>query len=176
MSGKRPGPARLPSNVLHLHGASPADVAKRAAEEVKPHPVAPRRPRDLSPLERECWDLHAPELDKLGLLTVLDAGAFRFACQAYAIAVEAWRSMAVRKADGSVDRRRRGIEVVTEDHVHGGLRRHPGFLVWKQATAEYRAWCSEFGLTPSARVGLRSGAPIGSVPDDDDNDAEFFGT
>lgn len=174
--GKRPGPKPAPSNIVALRGGSEAEVERRAAEEVKPHPVSPKRPADLSPLERECWDLHAPELDRLGLLTVIDAGAFRMVCQAYASARAAWESMRPRKADGSIDARKRGIEVVVPDTAHGGLRRHPGFLVWKQAQDAYRAWCSEFGLTPSSRVGLRPGVPIGSAEDEDDDDAAFFGS
>lgn len=173
---KKPGPKPAPSNVVALRGGSQADVDRRAAEEVKPHPVSPKRPGDLSPLERECWDQHAPELDRLGLLTVIDAAAFRMACQAYALAIAAWQSMRERKADGSIDNRKKSIEVVTPDTAHGGLRRHPGFLVWKQAQDAYRAWCSEFGLTPSSRVGLRPGAPIGSAADDDDDDEAFFGS
>lgn len=176
--GRRPESAtihRLRGNPSKL---TEEELAAREASEVKPNPVAPHRPADLSPLERQCWDAHAPELDRLGLLTVLDGSSFRLlVCQPFEMAVLARDSMRPKKADGSADRRRRDLELVIADPDHGGgLRRHPGFLIWKQAVAEYRSGCRDFGLTPSARVGLRSGQPIGSEPDDDDNDEAFFGT
>lgn len=172
----------MPATIHRLRGnpskLSAEELEERERSEVKPNPVAPRRPADLSPLERECWEQTAPELDRLGMLTVIDGGSFRLlVCQPYEMAVLARESMRPVKADGTPDRRKRSLELVIADPDHGGgLRRHPGFLIWKQAIAEYRAGCAKFGLTPSDRVGLRAGAPIGSVPDDDDNDAAFFGT
>lgn len=156
---------------------SKKELAEREASEVSPHPVAPKKPADLSADEAECWDLHAGELDRLGLLTVLDGVSFRLlVCEPYAMAKAARVSMRPTKADGTPDQRRKNaVQVVIPDPDHGGLRRHPGFLVWKQAVEMYRLGCAHFGLTPSSRVGLRPGAPVGSVPDDEDDDA-FFGT
>lgn len=176
--GRRPQPAKIHRLRGNPSKLSEDELERREREEVKPHPIAPRRPADLSPLERECWDMHAAELDRLGLFTVLDGASFRLlVCMPYAAARAAWLSMMPAKADGSPDRRRKSIEVVTPDRTHAGaLRRHPGFLSWAKAIEEYRAGCRDFGLTPQARVGLRAGAPIGSVPDDDDSDEAFFGT
>ena len=36
----------------------------------------------------------------------------------------------------------------------GHKQAHPGIAIATKAQAEYRAWCSRFGLTPSDRVGL----------------------
>lgn len=36
----------------------------------------------------------------------------------------------------------------------GHKQAHPGIAVAQKAQAEYRSWCSRFGLTPSDRVGL----------------------
>lgn len=177
----RTGRPPLPSNVVRIRGnrskLSEEQLRERERNEVKPHPVAPRAPKNLSPLERECWDQHAKELDSLGLLTVLDGASFRLqVCMPYALVFEALDSMRPRKGDGTIDRRKKGFEVVIPDPDHGGFRRHPGFLVWKQSVDQYRLGCREFGLTPSSRVGLRPGAPVGSVADDEDDDEKFFGT
>jgi phage terminase small subunit len=174
----RPGRKPLPASVIRLHGnrskLSKEELAERERSEVRPNPVSPKRPRNLSPHERMVWDLHVEELDRLGLLTVLDGLSFRLlVCQPGALALTAWEAMRPSKADGSPDARRREPQVVRVDS-RGDLRRHPAFIVWKQAAAEYRAGCQEFGLTPSARVGLRPSAPIGTVADDDD-DTAFFG-
>lgn len=177
------GRQRQSATIHRLRGnpskLSEAELERREAEEIKPAPIGTtRRPADLSPIERECWDAHAAELERLALLTVLDAQTFRvLVCGPYEVARLAKDLMRPRKADGSIDRRRRGLELVLPDPDHGGARRHPAFVVWKQALAEYRAGCKEFGLTPAARVGLRPAAPIGAVPDDDDDDdSAFFGT
>lgn len=174
----RPGRKPLPAAVHVLRGnrskLTAEELEERRRSEIRPNPISPRRPRDLSRDEAECWDAHAPELDRLGLLTVLDGVSFRMlVCQPYAIAREARRLMGPRRADGEPDGRRRRFELVVVDD-RGALRRHPAFMIWKQAIDQYRTGCTEFGLTPSSRVGLRPGAPIGVVPDEDD-DAAFFG-
>jgi phage terminase small subunit len=109
---------------------------------------------------------------------VLDAGSFRFACASYALAVTALGEMRHRKEDGSIDRRRKGFVLTEVDRVHGGmLKTHPAFRAYMQAVKDYRAWCVEFGLTPSARLGLRPGAqPPMPGADEHEDDDEFFGT
>jgi phage terminase small subunit len=177
---KKPGPKPLPANVIRMTGnrseLSEAELAER--EQVKPEPRTSRAPKDLSALERECWELHAPELERLALLTVLDPVSFRLlVCQPYEMAVLSRDAMRPRKADGSIDRRKKGLEVVIADEQHGGLRRHPAFLTWRQSIESYRAGCALFGLSPADRVGLRPNAPVGApLDDDEDDDSAFFGT
>lgn len=181
MTGRRPGPPPLPANVIKIRGnrsqLSEAELAEREASTVKPRPITARAPAGLTKLEKECWDLHAPELHNLQLLTVLDIASFRLlVCQPYEMAITALDAMRPRTKTGKVDRRKKGYEVVIEGTE--GLRRHPGFTAWRQSIESYRAGCRDFGLTPSARVGLRPGyvpAPAGE-PDDEDDDSAFFGT
>lgn len=166
---------------LHLLKGNPSKLSKeeierREAEEIKPHPVKPRPPADLAPKARECWDALSAELDRLGLLTVIDGQAFRLACEAYALALECLEQMRPRKADGTIDARRKTREVVVSDLHHGGQKRHPALGVYFSASREFREWCKVFGLGPSFRMALRPGAPIGTVPDDEDDDSAFFGS
>lgn len=175
----KPGPKKMPANVIRMRGnrseLSEKELAER--EEIKPEPISTRAPKDLTPLERECWELHAPELERLSLLTVLDQASFRLlVCGPYEMAKTSLQALRPRTARGAVDRRKKGYEVVVPDPHHGGLRRHPAFLTWRQSIDAYRAGCALFGLTPADRVGLRPAAPIGAPVDDEDDDEAFFGT
>lgn len=164
------------SNVIRLRGNDRLADAREAATP-RPHPVAPKPPKELSHWAKVCWTEHAPELERLGLLTVLDGAAFRFLCEDFAIAVSALLAMRPSKKDGTPDRRSHQLQVVVADTVHGGVKRNPAFLIYKQAVGDYRDWCAKFGLTPRDRINLRPGAPIGAEPDEDDgDDASFFGT
>lgn len=177
---KRPGPPPLPAEVVQLRPGhrGAAEVEARRDSAPAPRPLGPPRPPgDLSPDERECWEQLAPELAHLGLLTAMDWGAFRLACEAFGLARAARREMLRRTKTGRPDRRSRAAEVLVRDR-DGADRRSPAFIVWKQACEEYRRWCIEFGLTPSARVGLRpAAAGVGTERDDRaDDDDDLFGT
>jgi len=180
----KPGPPRHSAEVIRLHGnrakLSKAELEEREAAEVKAEPVRDvDPPKDLSPHARDCWRLHAPELERLGLLTRLDVGSFRLACECYAMAISSLEAMRYKRSDGENDGRRRGYEVVVKDNAHGGmLKKHPAFSTFNMAVNTYRAWCSDFGLTPSARVSLRPGAAAGAGQgaERDDDDGFDFGT
>lgn len=157
---------RKPAEVHDLANRSKLseeELAARRAEEdrLRPRPIVPKKPADLSPYASEAWDLHAPELERLGLLTMLDGGGFALACETFALARYALEELRPRKADGTVDQRTRRREVVERDNAHGGmLKKHPAATVFLQAQAAYLRWCSEFGLTPAGRLGmLRVGTP-----------------
>lgn len=182
--GRKPGPVPKSADVIELHGNpgkfSKEEIERRRAAEVKARPLRLRAPADLSPLERECWDLHAPELQRLGLLSVLDAGSFRMACTAYALAISALVELRPKKSDGTPDGRKKGFSVVDVDKVHGGmLKKHPAVEVYFRAADQYRRWAIEFGLTPSSRIGLRPAAGAsagGDSSDGADDDGFDFGT
>jgi phage terminase small subunit len=170
------GRPRIPTNVHELRGTLPkVEIERRRAEEIHARPLRPVKPADLTRFEAECWDLHAAELDHLGLLSVLDAGSFRLACAAYALAVECLEAMRPAKGDGTPDRRRRSLDVVIPDKKYGGVKRHPALGTHLAAAREYRAWCTSFGLVPAARLVLRPGT-LGAAerrPDDDDDAFDF---
>ena len=181
------GRPRKSAKVIELHGnrakLSKEELERREKQEAELAPTiasSSKAPADLSELERECWELHATELNHLGLLTVLDLAAFRLmVCQPYEMAMAGRAAMfeqPLTKA-GLPDRRSKPkLTVVHVDAAHGVLRRHPGFLVWKAGVEMYRQGCGHFGLTPSSRVNLRPGAPVGDHATEDDDDDSFFGT
>lgn len=181
--GRKPGPKPQTAEVILLGGnrskLSAEEIEARRAAEVKARPLHLEPPGHLSPFARECWDRHAPELEHLGLLTVLDAGSFELACECYALAREALEQMRPRRADGEADGRTHRREVIGVDKGHAGnLRKHPAFSVFNMAQNSYKAWCVEFGLTPSSRVALRPGrsGPLAEGDGGADDDDAFFGT
>lgn len=164
---RRPGPKPATAQVIELRGnpsgLSREEIAARRDAVASPKfldSAAP--PKDLSRYELEAWNLHAPELVRLGLLTDLDVGAFRQMCTAYAVAKEAVDSLRPK------DRRRKGLDVIVPDRKYGGVKRAPGVGLFFQAAKEYRSWCAEFGLTPSARISL-AGAFVRPNEDEDDD-------
>lgn len=180
---KTPGPARLGADVIRIRGnrskLSAAELEEREAEEVKARPLRPGPPAHLSPYARECWHKIAPELEHLGLLTVLDGPGFVLACETYALAMYALDELRPKKADGTPDGRKRRPELLDVDRAHGQMtKKNPAFAIYAQASREFRAWCVEFGLSPSARASLRPGArrQAGEIPEREDDDDAFFGT
>lgn len=156
----KPGPRPEPSNIVQLRG----NPGKRTRpEEPKPAPVSSTEPPkefDLSADAKKLWKRLAPELDRVGLLTTVDVMLLAELCEEWAMARAARRSV----------RRGTGYGVLTKDRTHGGEpRRHPGLLIARQHGAAVLAIAKEFGLSPSARVGLPA------IPDDDaDEDEDLF--
>lgn len=159
MAGRKPGPRPQPTRVRELNG----NPGKRKIKaEPVPDDASTKSPGHLSPKAADFWKAHAGQLSRLGLLTVSDVESFGFCCEAWAAAQSAKSELrASAKAE---------LKLLTEDKAHGGdLRTHPAWRVYRQAEASYLVWAKEFGLTPSARVGL-------PAPDDDDEDDDIFDT
>lgn len=155
----RPGPRPLPDNVLAMRGR-PGKRPPRP--EVKPPPLGSTKPPEwLSPQGKRAWRSWAAHLERHGLLTVLDVMPLCFAAESYSLGMAALDAMRPDK--------RKGYEVIAVDE-RGLPRRHPAAMLYRQASAMFLAWAREFGLTPSARVGLDPSG--GLVPVDDDDDVE----
>ena len=91
----KPGPARKPTQLKIIQGNPGHQKLNKA--EPHPAPVAPSRPEWLSPEAKREWSRIVPELERLGLLTIVDRGALTGYCQAWGRAVEA---EAILKAEG----------------------------------------------------------------------------
>jgi len=129
--------------------------------EPRPLQIKPTCPDWLHPFAREHWAHLAPELDRLGLLSVLDLGPFALLCQAYAD----WRV---------------NIEFVLL--TKGGVYRTPGgFLaavpqvsMANQAAASYHRLAVEWGMTPSSRTRLAD-PRFALFDESDDSDLDPWG-
>jgi P27 family predicted phage terminase small subunit len=107
-------------------------------------PKCPEPPAHLSEYARHEWNRIAPELHRLGLLTILDETCFAAYCSAYGT----WRL-----AEELLSR---------EDFVVPGERHvvaNPLQKIAAQAARDLIRFGSEFALTPSSRARTAAGLP-----------------
>src|SRR5262249_38927021 len=115
------------------------------SNEPKPKTGRPRCPSWLDADAKRKWRALVPELERLGLLTVVDGDALAAYCQAWAefkLATETLRP------DG---------RTFTTDS--GSLPPHPAVAQQRSAWQAVRAFAALFGLDPSSRTRL-SVAPV----------------
>jgi P27 family predicted phage terminase small subunit len=83
------------------------------------------------------WNRVVPQLERLGLLTVVDRAALAGYCQSWA---------RYREAEEAISQD--GLIRTTES---GYSMPHPAVSISRNALQQVRAFCAEFGLTPSSR-------------------------
>ncbi len=123
-------------------GRKPKPAAQRRREgnpgkrkiPVTPEPRAPTAaelvpPTWLDPGARSEWKTLVPELQTNGVLAVVDRGALAVACQAYSDIVDARRKLKKKFSWAQLQR-------------------------WQHAVKTFKAFATEFGLTPSSRMRL----------------------
>lgn len=110
-------------------------------ETPKPKVGAPRPPHDLTGEALAEWGRIVPELEAIGLLSVVD----RAALIAY---VCSWATFDECRKDIEA----RGVMVEGRD---GNLVKNPSVAMQRDALAQIKIWCSEFGLTPSSRAKMQ---------------------
>ena len=121
-------------------------------QEPKPKPIAPRCPSWLSPVAKRHWRELAPELERIGVLTTIDVGAFAGLCESWA-----------QYRDASEFLHKHGAVYKTPK---GGLARAPQVAIARDALAAYMRACTEFGLTAVARTRVKV-RPAGEDDEDD---------
>lgn len=117
--------------------------------EPKPEKKAPKCPSWLEPDAKKEWRRLAKELEVMGLLTQVDMAAFAGYCQAYA----RWK-----EAEEFISKH--GSILKTSS---GYIQQIPQVSIAQQNLKQMRNFCSELGLSPSARSRLNinnSGAVI----------------
>lgn len=134
-----PSPRPKPTKLKILEG----NRGKRALNRHEPEPALgiPNPPDWFDADSRSIWDRIVPELDRLGLLTVVDGAALEGACSAYATAVQCRR---ILQRDG----------LVCQVGNQGYRQQRPEVSIEQKAWAQFRAFCIEFGLTPASRTRL----------------------
>lgn len=104
----------------------------------------PRPPKWLDPTARDHWKKYAPHLHSRGLLADAYLAAFEMMCDSYSeyraatLELQELAKAACKKDAGSYTTK--GGSVVSR----------PELIRKNKASKEYRAWCAEFGMTPSA--------------------------
>ena len=133
----RRGPAPTPTRLKVLKGERPYRINR---DEPDPGPGEPERPDYLSPLAAEEWDRVIGYLLAMGTVSAADVTALACYCEA----VSRWRGLAQVVASSPPVIRREGI-----------LVKNPAYSQIRDAAIEVRLFAREFGLTPSARAGIR---------------------
>ena len=94
----RRGPLPKPTAIRELEGDAGKQLHKRR-HEPKPRPVTGvQPPRWLGVIARTEWRRIVPELERLGLLTVIDLGTLEIYCDLY----ERWRRARVESVNGTL--------------------------------------------------------------------------
>lgn len=150
-----PGPARKPLALVKLEGNPAKQRMPKAHEEIKVAPVAPDCPDWMDEVAKTEWARVVPLLTTMGLLGKIDRSALAAYCQSYARWVEAEK---VLSEEGTVTKMESGYS-----------QQRPEVAIAHKYLDKVKSFCSEFGMTPSARARM-------SVPGKKDEDAfdEFF--
>lgn len=153
--GRRSGPPKKPTADWERQGRP--DHRPRSAAEPKPAAAASiAAPGWLDPPAREAWNSLAPELHRLGLLTVVDVQVLAGACRWWAV---------YRAADGVLKRRARSRKLgLTDETKANGRQAIPEVEIARKAFKEATDVFSRFGITPSDRTRVQAPQPKG-VPD-----------
>lgn len=131
--GRKPKPTELK--------AVQGNPGHRPLNKREPRPKSPvKRPRGLGKGAAKFWRDHAPELERLQILTGIDAAAFQLMAEHYAIAVQAAREL-----------HESGLTVEGKD----GLKKNPLAQVFKDNAVAFKSFAAEFGMTPSSRTRLK---------------------
>jgi P27 family predicted phage terminase small subunit len=133
------GPAPKPTAIKRAEGVRP-DRINEAEPPARPLMRVPEAPEYLDETGREVWERVAPDLVGAGILTSLDLEMFGLLCQSIS---------AARRADELL---RRSLVVKGRQD---GVVTNPAWRIFRDATNLVRVLSREFGLTPSARSGLR---------------------
>jgi P27 family predicted phage terminase small subunit len=147
--GRKPKPPAL--KILE------GNPGKRRIETDIPQPDdrIPTCPHWLEEAAKVEWMRVAPELNRLGLLTRVDRAALAAYCQSYA----RWQAAeTILSSEGITCE-------YTNKNGSTNTTLRPEVLVAKQYLQFLRAFCSEFGLTPSSRARM-------VLPKDEEDDEE----
>ena len=134
MRGKKPKPTKL-----HILNGNPSklDLKEKIRIEPKPLQIAPECPKELNEFAKKIWNRFYPELERIGLLTIIDEMAFAGLCQNYAIYLETEKFL---EENGRVMKTR-----------SGAIKARPEVAISNNALNFVKAFATEFGLTPSSR-------------------------
>lgn len=112
---------------------------------------APKRPKHIEGDAAWLWDRVVEQMDGIGILKPLDGPSLEVMCETFA----RWR-------EATRQRYQNGLVHTTSQ----GQSAAPWIGIEERAGREFRAWCSEYGITPAAERNLTNGE-TSNVPDGD---------
>ena len=139
MKGRKPKPTAAKA----IAGTLRPDRAN--ADEPMPTRGIPARPGWLDDIAAAKWDELAPELDRLGLLTIVDGDCLAVYCVAWS---EHERATKRLKKEGEI----------TTNRITGVRKAHPCIAIRNAARQTIRQFAALYGLDPSSRSRLHAPA------------------
>lgn len=131
---------RLPSHLKVVTGTTDARRVNRA--EPKPPVRIPPMPPGLSRKAQDAWNRTAPLLERMGVLTDMDAMALEQLCIVYGVLMTAKDAL-----DDFGD-----FSYSTKSESGPEMRRaHPEVAVYFEALRQFNNMLGSFGMTPSSR-------------------------
>ncbi len=153
-TGRPPKPT-----ALHVLNGNPSKKKDLGKNEPMPTPVVtiPAPPEWLHAHGKIMWERLSPELYRLGLLTQADLEAFTAACNSWGVYVECQEHIRLNGLTYKYTNKGGGVNDVERPEVRIG----------QKSLDQFRALCSEFGLTPAARTRIEVKADNGKDPMED---------
>lgn len=162
------GPKPLPKNVLALRGSWRANAGADRPDVDAPVEI-PGCPDHLLPEARAFWDRLAPELEKLGLVALIDEAALALVCQEWAHLVWHERALqadidAAAKARAEWDARpRKRLAPWTKGNgfmlptPNGSFTYSPHWVARNKHAQLLDKFLTSFGMSPSSRGRVTAG-------------------
>lgn len=150
MRGRKPTPTHL-----KLIRGNPGK-RKVSLDQFRPTACIPSCPRHLKGEARKEWLRVTKLLDECGMIAEVDRGALAMLCTSWGRYVNAEEM--IEKASELEPGMFGLFEKSPKGHVH---IQTPWLSVSNRSMEMYRAWCSEFGITPASRARV---APQTSQP------------
>lgn len=145
------GRPRTPTALKVITG----NPGKRPLNDAEPQPTAtpPKCPTWLSASAKKKWKELAPELSRMGLLTIVDGDVLASYCQAWAEFEAATRT--IEEEGRTVMSGGKVIGDGPDASVLGGqMQPHPAVAMQRSAWKAIKDFASLFGLDPSSRSRL----------------------
>jgi len=132
---------RVPTNIKKLKGTD--QPWRRNNEEPMPDNQKVEKPADLSDGASKIWDQIHDDLYGIGLLTNIDVNSLVMYCEAYAQWKEA-HSQVIK--NGPIYKDKKGV-----------VKANPYIRIAQNSFDQVKSLMTQFGMTPSARSGIRVG-------------------
>jgi P27 family predicted phage terminase small subunit len=146
-----PGPRPIPTHLKLLRGNPGHQKLNKDEPQPQVPAEVPEPPRFLSGYAADEWWRVAPELHRLGLLSVLDVGPFA----AYCVAYHRWRTAEEALACmAEKDALTGGLLVKRAD---GNAAQNPLVRVAANAAQAMVDFAGHFGMSPAARARINAG-------------------
>jgi len=145
------GPMGFPDSVHQLHGTRPRSARHGTPASVKLRPSAPEAPGWLDDAARGVWDKLVPELDRQGIVAVVDQPTL----SAYCVSVGVLERAAIELAN---------CDSITVEGAKGAVKA-PQFVAWRDAAMLTATLAAKCFATPEVRVRLRVAEPEGLNPE-----------